>query len=205
MIAQVTGLVVARGADGVVVDVGGVGYEVMLPPIVEQALGELSDGSPLDLRIAYHATRDQPVPVLYGFTRDEEKRFWELLKSAPKVGPKSAARAMVLPINRIAQAIQEGNRQLVDSLPGISAEGAEKIIASLRKRVAPFAALAEATAAPPPASDDELERLAVALLVEMGIKRPDAARDVARLLKQQPDLRTVEDLVMEYFRKTPAK
>jgi Holliday junction resolvasome RuvABC DNA-binding subunit len=88
-------------------------------------------------------------------------------------------------------------------LPGISAEGAEKIIASLRKRVGPFAALEEATAPPAPASEDELERLAVALLVEMGIKRPDAQRDVTRLLQEHPDLRTVEDLVMEYFRKTP--
>ena len=201
MIVSLRGVFRGRTNDGIVVDVDGVGYEVVLPPIVEQALGELADGSPLDLRIAYHATRDQPVPVLYGFTRDEEKRFWELLKSAPKIGPKSAARAMVLPVNRIAQAIQEGNRQLVDSLPGISAEGADKIIASLRKRVAPFAALADATAPPPPASGDELERLAVALLVEMGIKRADASRDVARLLQQQPDLRSVEDLVMEYFKK----
>jgi holliday junction DNA helicase RuvA len=203
MIVSLRGVYRGRTNHGVIVDVAGVGYEVMLPPIVEQALGELSDGAPLDLRIAYHATRDQPVPVLYGFTRDEERRFWELLKSAPKVGPKSAARAMVLPINHIAQAIQDGNRQLVDSLPGISAEGAEKIIASLRKRVAPFAALAEAAAAPAPASEDELERLAVALLVEMGIKRPEAQRDVTRLLKEHPDFRTVEDLVMEYFRKTP--
>jgi Holliday junction DNA helicase RuvA len=203
MIVSLRGAYRGRGVDGIVVDVNGVGYEVFVPPIVEQALGELADGSIVDLRIAYHATRDQPVPVLYGFTRDEEKRFWELLKSAPKVGPKSAARAMVLPIPKIAQAIQEGNRQLVDSLPGISAEGAEKIIASLRKKVAPFAALEEATAPPPPASDEELERLAIALLVEMGIKRPDAVRDVARLRREHPDLRTVEDLVMEYFRKTP--
>ncbi|HZS00315.1 MAG TPA: Holliday junction branch migration protein RuvA [Chloroflexota bacterium] len=203
MIVSLRGVYRGHTADGIVVEVGGVGYEVMLPPIVEQALGELADGAPLDLRIAYHATRDQPVPVLYGFTRDEERRFWELLKSAPKVGPKSAARAMVLPIHSIAQAIQEGNRQLVDSLPGISAEGAEKIIASLRKRVAPFAALEAPTPSPAPASEDELERLAVALLVEMGIKRPDAQRDIARLRKEHPDLRTVEDLVMEYFRKSP--
>ncbi len=203
MIVSLRGVYRGRTTDGVIVDVGGVGYEVLLPPIVDQALGELADGAPLDLRIAYHATRDQPVPVLYGFRRDEEKRFWELLKSAPKVGPKSAARAMVLPINRIAEAIQEGNRQLVDSLPGISAEGADKIIASLRKRVAPFAALAETTAAPVPASGEDLERLAVALLVEMGITRPDATRDVARLLKEHPELHAVEDVVMEYFRRPP--
>ena len=84
MIVSLRGVFRGRTNDGIVVDVDGVGYEVVLPPIVEQALGELSDGSPLDLRIAYHATRDQPVPVLYGFTRDEEKRFWELLKSAPE-------------------------------------------------------------------------------------------------------------------------
>jgi Holliday junction DNA helicase RuvA len=203
MIVSLRGAYRGRGADGIVVEVNGVGYEVVLPPIVEQALGELSDGATVDLRIFYHATRDQPAPVLYGFTRDEEKRFWELLKSAPKVGPKSAARAMVLPIPKIAQAIQEGNRQLVDSLPGISAEGAEKIIASLRKKVAPFAALEDAAAPRPPASDEELERLAVALLVEMGIRRPEATRDVARLRREHPDLRAVEDLVMEYFRKPP--
>ncbi len=203
MIVSLRGVYGGRGSDGIVLDVNGVGYEVFLPPIVEQALGELIDGAPVDLRIAYHATRDQPVPVLYGFIRDEERRFWELLRSAPKVGPKSAARAMVLPIHRIAQAIQEGNRQLVDSLPGISAEGAEKIIASLRKRVAPFAALEEPAVPPPPASEEELVRLAVALLVEMGIRRPDAVRDVARLRQDHPELHTVEDLVMEYFRKTP--
>lgn len=204
MIVSLRGIFRGRTAEGIIVEVGGVGYEVLLPPIVEQALGELTEGRELDLRIAYYATRDQPVPVLFGFTRDEERQFWELLRSAPQVGPKSAARAMVLPINRIAQAIQEGNRQLVDSLPGISAQGADKIIASLRKKVARFATLsdAEVVAPPPPRSDEELERLAVAFLVEMGVKRADAARDVARLRQQHPELHTVEDLVMEYFRKT---
>ena len=204
MIVSLRGAYRGRTADGVIVEVAGVGYEVVLPPIVEQALGELAEGRELDLRIAYHATRDQPVPVLFGFTRDEERQFWELLKSAPQIGPKSAARAMVLPVNRIAQAIQDGNRELVDSLPGISAQGAEKIIASLRKRVVRFAQLsnAEAAAAPPPTSDEELERLAVALLLEMGVRRADAVRDVGRLRKEHPELTTVEDLVMEYFRKT---
>jgi Holliday junction DNA helicase RuvA len=201
MIVSLRGVYRGRASEGIVVEANGVGYEVLLPPIVEQALGPLQDGSPIALHIAYHATRDQPVPVLFGFLREEEKRFWELLKSAPKVGPKSAARAMVLPIHTIAQAIQDGNRQLIDSLPGISAEGAEKIIASLRKRVAPFIALGEAAPPAPPPTDEELERLAVALLVEMGIKRADAARDVARLRRAHPEITTVEDLVVEYFRK----
>jgi Holliday junction DNA helicase RuvA len=201
MIAALRGTYRGRADDGIILDVNGVGYEVVLPPIVEQALGPLSDGRALDLRIAYVATRDNPIPVLYGFARDEERQFWELLRSVSRVGPKSAARAMVLPINRIAEAIRDQNTHLVDSLPGISAAGAEKIVASLRKKVAPFAALEEAGGPDVLPSEDELERLAVDLLVEMGIRRPDARRAVVKLLEADPAPQTVEDVVMEYFKR----
>lgn len=200
MIASLRGVFRGRVGEAIVLDVGGVGYEVLLPPIVEQGLGPLAEGTPLDLKISYLATRDQPIPVLYGFARDEERQFWSLLKSVSRVGPKGASRAMVLPINRIAQAIMEQNTRLVDSLPGISAAGAEKIVATLRQKVAGFAALEEAAAPVGPTDDDELKRLATDLLVEMGIKRPEASRDVGRLVKSRPELRAVEDLVMEYFR-----
>ncbi len=200
MIAALRGAYRGRSGDMVVLDVNGVGYEVLLPPIVEQALGTLVDGTPLDLKIAYVASRDQPTPVLYGFLRDEEKQFWTLLKSVAKIGPRGAARAMVLPINRIAEAISDQNTRLVDSLPGISAAGAEKIVATLRQKVTAFAQLEETASAPRPSDDRELKRLAVELLVDMGIKRPDATRDVTRLLEARPELRVVEDVVMEYFR-----
>ncbi|MGE3268110.1 MAG: Holliday junction branch migration protein RuvA [Chloroflexota bacterium] len=200
MIAALRGTFRGRTGDGIILDVGGVGYEVVLPPIVEQGLGELTDGRVLDLRIAYIATRDNPTPVLYGFARDEERQFWELLRSVSRVGPKSAARAMVLPINRMAEAIRDQNTHLVDSLPGISAASAEKIVASLRRKIGPFAALEETPAPDAPASEDEVKRLAVDLLVEMGIRRPDAGRAVSKLQEENPELRTVEDLVMEYFR-----
>jgi Holliday junction DNA helicase RuvA len=200
MIAALRGTFRGRTGDAIIVDVAGLGYEVVLPPIVEQALGPLGEGTALDLKIAYIATRDNPTPVLYGFAREEEKQFWSLLKSVARVGPKSAARAMVLPINRIAEAIRDQNTHLVDSLPGISAAGAEKIVATLRQKVAPFVGLEEPPAPDLPPEGDELKRLAVTLLVEMGIRRPDAVRAVAKLLDANPDLRTVEDVVMEYFR-----
>jgi len=201
MIAALRGTYRGRSGDGIIVDVGGVGYEVVLPPIVEQALGALDEGQALELRIAYVATRDNPIPVLYGFARDEERQFWDLLRSVSRVGPKSAARAMVLPINRIASAIRDQNTHLVDSLPGISAAGAEKIVATLRRKVDPFAALEEVASPGLPPSDDELKRLAIDLLVEMGIRRPDAGRAVVKLLEADPPPRTVEDVVMEYFKR----
>jgi holliday junction DNA helicase RuvA len=201
MIAALRGTYRGRTDDGIVVDVNGIGYEVLLPPIVEQALGSLEDGRALDLRIAYIATRDNPVPVLYGFARDEERQFWDLLRSVSRVGPKSAARAMVLPIHSMAEAIRDQNTHLVDSLPGISAAGAEKIVASLRRKVERFTTLEEPPGPDLPPSDDELKRLATDLLVEMGIRRPDAGRAVAKLLEADPPPRTVEDVVMEYFKR----
>jgi Holliday junction DNA helicase RuvA len=200
MIAALRGTYRGRTDDGIVLDVGGVGYEVVLPPIVEQALGVLEEGRALDLRISYIATRDNPIPVLYGFARDEERQFWDLLRSVARVGPKSAARAMVLPIRSIAEAIRDQNTHLVDSLPGISAASAEKIVASLRRKVEPYAALEEAASPDAPTSDDELKRLAVDLLVEMGIRRPEASRAVTKLLDVEPAPTTVEEIVMEYFR-----
>lgn len=200
MIASLRGAFRGRTSDGIIVEAGGVGYEVVLPPIVEQALGELTDGRELHFKIAYIATRDNPVPVLYGFARDEERQFWDLLRSVSRVGPKSAARAMVLPINRMAEAIRDQNTHLVDSLPGISAASAEKIVASLRRKIGPFAELEEPPAGDLPPTEDEMKRLAVDLLVEMGIRRPDASKAVSKLIEGNPDLRSVEDLVMEYFR-----
>jgi len=201
MIAALRGTFRGRTDDGIVVDVAGVGYEVVLPPIVEQALGPLADGRALDLKIAYVATRDNPVPVLYGFLRDEERRFWDLLRSVSRVGPKSAARAMVLPISKMAEAIRDQNTHLVDSLPGISAASAEKIVAALRKKVGPFAQLEEPPGPDSPPTDDEIKRLAVDLLAEMGIRRPDASRAVTKLLEAEDGPRTVEDVVMEYFKR----
>jgi holliday junction DNA helicase RuvA len=200
MIAFLKGAYRGRSDDGIIVEVSGVGYEVVLPPIVEQGLGPLTDGKVLDLRIAYVATRDNPTPVLYGFARDEERKFWDLLRSVSRVGPKSAARAMVLPINRMAEAIRDQNTHLVDSLPGISAASAEKIVASLRRKIGPFAELEEVAMPDLPPTEDELKRLAVNLLVEMGIRRPDANRAVGKLLEENPSLTSVEDVVMEYFR-----
>jgi Holliday junction DNA helicase RuvA len=200
MIAALRGTYRGRTGDGIILDVNGVGYEVVLPPIVEQSFGTLVEGRALDLRIAYVATRDNPIPVLYGFAREEERQFWVLLHSVSRVGPKSAARAMVLPINRIAEAIRDQNTHLVDSLPGISAAGAEKIVATLRKKVGPFAALEETASSDAPPSEDELERLAVDLLVEMGIRRPDARKAVVKLLKEHTELQAVEDVIMEYFK-----
>ena len=201
MIARLRGKPVARRADGLVLDVGGVGYLVYLPPVVWDALGDVEPGHELHFRIFYQASAQQPKPTLFGFLTEEEKEFFELLASVPRMGGRNAAKAMVLPVNVLAQAIQEGNGQLLTRLPGVSSTGAEKLIASLRKKVGPFAALEHVAAAPPADTRDELRTDAIELLLVMDVKRPEAARGVEQILESEPELATVQDVITEFFRR----
>ena len=183
----------------VLLEVGGVGYEIVIPPIVREDLSRVATGSELTLYVSAQATRDQPWPTLFGFLTPEQKGFWQLLISVPRLGGRSAARAMVSPVEQIAAAIQQANRAYLDGLPGITLDGADKIIASLRKKVAPFATAEPRQPVRPPNPADELRADAIALLLQMGLKRPEAQREVDRLLSTRDDILSVQDIITEHF------
>jgi Holliday junction DNA helicase RuvA len=189
--------------EAIVLEVSGVGYEVLVPPIVDQ---DLSTGCPLEsellLYVSAQSGRDQPWPVLFGFLTVEQKAFWQLLISVPRVGGRVAARAMVAPIESIAAAIQESNRAYLDGLPGITLDGADKIIASLRKKVGPFVQPISRTPVPRVrrSEADEMRDDAIALLMQMGLKRPEAQREVTRLLASRDDITSLQDIITAHFK-----
>jgi Holliday junction DNA helicase RuvA len=192
----------------ILLDVGGVGYEMIVPPIVDQELtANYKDDDPLQMWVATMSGRDAPWPVLFGFLTPRQKAFWELLVSVPRVGGKLAARAMVTSIDSIAEAIQDGNRAFLDGLPGITLDGADKMIASLRKKVGPFVQPTTRVSAVPVrrSEADEIRDDAVALLVQMGLKRPEAQRGVDQLLATREDVISIQDIVTEYFRAQHAR
>lgn len=205
MFSYLRGSFKGRDPDGsVVIEVGGIGYSVIVPPIVDGQISAtcVPDGELL-LYVSPQSTRDQPWPVLFGFLSPHQKAFWELLISVPRVGGKLAARAMVAPVDEIAEAIQSGNRAYLDALPGVTLDGADKIIASLRKKVGPFVQpVSDGQVAPRPrrGDADEVRDDAVALLVSMGLKRPEAQRGVDRLLDTRSDITSLQDIITEFFR-----
>jgi Holliday junction DNA helicase RuvA len=194
----------------IVVEASGIGYEVVVPPIVDQ---ELSAAYPLDaellLYVSAQSGRDQPWPVLFGFLSAEQKAFWQLLISVPRVGGRVASRAMTAPIEDIAAAIHQANRAYLDGLPGITLDGADKIIASLRKKVGPF--LQPLSRVPSVAvgghrsEADEMRADAVQLLMQMGLKRPEAQRGVEQLLASRDDITSLQDIITEYFKAQHAR
>jgi Holliday junction DNA helicase RuvA len=205
MYAYLRGTYKGHAADSdeiVIVESGGIGYEVIVPPIVDQELAaSYPIESELTLYVSAQSGRDQPWPTLFGFLSPRQKAFWQLLISVPRVGGRLAARAMVAPIENIAEAIQQANRAYLDGLPGITLDGADKLIASLRKKVGPF--VQDSISRIPavrrnPA--DELRADAVTLLVQLGLKRPDAVRQVNQLLAEREDITSVQDIITEHFR-----
>jgi holliday junction DNA helicase RuvA len=194
--------------EAVLVEVAGVGYEVLVPPIVDQEISaSYQEDDPIQLWVSAQSGRDQPWPILFGFLNPSQKAFWELLISVPRVGGKLAARAMVTSVDSIAEAIQDGNRAFLDGLPGITIDGADKIIASLRKKVGPFVqpTTRVVVAAARRTEADEMRDDAVALLVQMGLKRPEAQRGVDQLLATREDIISIQDIITQYFRARGAR
>jgi Holliday junction DNA helicase RuvA len=210
MYAYLRGAYKGRAGDGdeaILIEAGGIGYEVIVPPIV---YGEIAANYPIDselvLFVSAQSGRDQPWPVLFGFFTAEQKAFWQLLVSVPRVGGRIASRAMVAPIETIAEAIQGANRTYLDGLPGITLDGADRLIASLRKKVAPFIQPISRlpTARRRRSVAEETREDAIALLMQMGLKRPEAQRGVDQLLDSREDIATVQDVVTAFLRtRTP--
>ena len=191
-----------------ILESAGVGYEVVLPPVVARGLEDLmagdgAEGAELELVIYYHATRDQPRPVLIGFARDVEREFFERLITVKDVGPLVAARALVAPIADIAEAIVRKDERFLRRLPGIGPQKCRNIVAQLEGKVAKYALLPreEAPTLPPREEADKLRVLVRDVLVrQMGLRPGEADQAIREALARRPDVDAPEALFEEIYR-----
>ena len=209
MIATLRGHLRRKLEDRVVLECGGIGYEVFLPPIALRALegAEVGEKAPeLELVIYYHATRDQPRPVLIGFTTDLDKEFFERLITVKDIGPMIAARALASPVAELASAIARQDEKYLRALPGIGPQKAKNIVAQLQNKVAKFALAREGTPEAPPAAPaapdvDGLREMVWEVLVkQLGHRPSEASQMIADALKRKPDLMSAEELFNEIYR-----
>jgi len=207
MISYITGTIrsLTREPGRVVVIAGGVGYEVSLPTYVYQSLANdgIGEGSQVELEIYYHVTERQPKPMLVGFRHPSEKLFFEQLIQVEGIGPAKAASALVFPVSTIATAIENEDLGSLQRLPGIGSRAAQKIVATLRGKVAATALLVDAGIseqgqAPPP-SDARSE--AIEALITLGYRPTEAQDKVDAVLRQTPEAADdLQDLMREVFK-----
>ena len=204
MISYLEGTLLKKSEDKIVILCQGVGYEVLLPAIVRQTYNSKNageDGDRIKLHIFHHQSERQPKPMLVGFNLDVEKEFFEKFIKVEAIGPIAAVKALVLPVNLIAQAIEERDVKTRERLKGIGKRTAEKIVATLNGKVGKFALVKEEMI-PSTIEPEDLRRLVENVLVkQLGHKRSEALNMVEEALTKNPGIATPEELFEEVYRR----
>ena len=131
MIAHVRGPVAAVTLTSAVIDVGGVGMQVMCTP---STIASLRIGHEVQLSTSMVVREDSLT--IFGFASTDERDMFELVQTASGVGPKVAqAMLAVLDPDRLRQAIGQSDLATLTSVPGIGRKGAERIVVELKDRV----------------------------------------------------------------------
>jgi holliday junction DNA helicase RuvA len=133
VIAQVSGRLAAKQADRVIVHTaGGVGYEVIVPLGVMEHLPAI--GEPVTLATEL-VVRDDAW-ALYGFARDAERRFFQLITGVAGVGPRTAIALMsALGVERAVRALRERDIAALASVSGIGRKTAERLALELADKL----------------------------------------------------------------------
>ncbi len=186
MIAHLTGKLIQKQPNSVIIDVGGVGYELIVPLSTFYELGET--GSDVSLR-AYTYVREDTLQ-LFGFKSDGEKRLFLLLTSVSGIGPRLAIILLSgLSPEEIIQAIRENNLVRLVSVPGVGKKTAERLVVELKDKVAAAAwteMAARAAASSGSSQSSALRDDVVSALVNLGYQRPAAERALNEALKDEP-------------------
>ena len=146
MIARIEGKLVKLDTDSALVQVGAVGYEVMLPSYCVSAL---SDKVGTDITLCtmeyYEGTPGggNLIPRMVGFLSAGERDFFTKFISVKGIGIKKGLRALSIPIATIAAAIEDGDDKTLMSLPEVGKRTAQQIIAELKGKLQTFAVGAE--------------------------------------------------------------
>ena len=159
MIARLRGKPVARRADGLVVDVGGVGYLVQATP---SALRRAEGASEVSLETYLHVRED--ALQLYGFAEPAERELFELLLGVTGVGPKVAlAIVSGSPPAELRRAIALDDTARFEAIPGIGRKTAQRVVMELKEKLGAGVPEAAGGVAPHVVARDALVELGYAV------------------------------------------
>jgi Holliday junction DNA helicase RuvA len=181
VIAHLRGRILEKQPNRIVVDVGGVGYDVAVPLSTFYGLGEA--GAEIVLRIHTHV-REEAIS-LYGFGSRLEQELFERLISISGIGPKVALAVLSgIEPTELIRAIQRGDLVRLTAIPGVGKKTAERIVLELKDRLPrhdaaePSEGLIEA-----PAVRDDI----LSALMNLGYHRPLAEKAVDAAMKTIQD------------------
>jgi holliday junction DNA helicase RuvA len=144
VITKITGTLVRVDDDQAVLQIDAFEYQVLIPEFARRQL-QPHVGEPVSLHTIYYLdgnpAHGRLTPRMVGFLKEVEREFFELFCSVDGVGVRKALRAMVRPVQDVADLIEQQDAKGLSALPGIGPAMAERIIAKLRRKMPKFALL----------------------------------------------------------------
>jgi Holliday junction DNA helicase RuvA len=183
VIARLKGTLAEKAPNRLTVDVGGVGYDVLVPLSTFYGIGE--PGADVALRIHTHVRED--VIALYGFATALEQELFERLISISGIGPKLALAVLSgIDTGDLVRAIRTQDVARLVRIPGVGKKTAERIGLELKDRLP----LASPAAGGPPegaAPGDDARSDLLSALINLGYKGQVAEKAVDAAIKKTPD------------------
>lgn len=205
MIAALTGELRHVHEDRVHLQAGSMLYELLVSaadvPLLQTGVGET-----MTFHTIFYLEGDSSggsmEPRLIGFLRTEDKKFFEKFITVKGIGPKKALRALIYPAGDVAQAIESKDTKFLVGLPQIGKRMAEQIVAELSGKVSEFATphVGGKPSIAGAGGRNPIEEEAVAVLIALGERRPDAEHLLDRARQANPNAKSSNDLVREMLR-----
>lgn len=198
MIGRLTGRAVEDADGGLVLDVNGVGYEVVVPL---GTLGRAARDAEDRVTLFVHTHVREDALSLFGFASDADRLAFRTLIGVSNVGPKTAIQVLSsLPAPELGAAIARKELGKLTGIPGIGKKTAERLLLELKDKLPVLEAAAPrvtAGAAPPArAASSNAKELLTRALVNMGYRQVEAERAVDQL-GPRVDEAPMPDLVKE--------
>lgn len=206
MISRVTGEITSLKEGALLIENGGISYEVLVPLAVMSAIEkECGLKGRIEL-VTYHylqLSQSTAIPVLIGFQNEVEKEFFEKFISVSGIGPKAACRALAEPFSSIAGAIDSGNESFLKGLPGIGARKAAEIVAKLKGKVGKYGLIRDEFVGKI-AAGENIKDEAMAILLQLQYKKSEAEGMIHKALERNPEIKTSEEILNEVYREKKA-
>lgn len=206
MIAKISGQLIEKKENFLLINVQGLFYEVLVPlSVMQRVQDSVDDKGHIEL-IVYHYIQMHPgsaFPVLVGFLNTIERDFFLSFIKVSGIGPRAAIKALNRPISEIASAIDQGDLNYLKTLPGIGIQRAKEIVAKLQGKVGKYALIKDKdyTALPQPEAvipawhDEALE-----LLLQLQYNRQEAKAMIQKALERNQGITTTEELLNEVYK-----
>lgn len=185
MIDFLSGTVVEKAEESLVLAVGGIGFRLFVPA---RTLETVEKGQ--ELRVYAHLVFQEDEFFLYGFATPEEREMFVALLSVPQVGPRLAFKLVAaLPPAQLVAAIRRGDLSALDSVKGIGRRTAQRVLLELSER-----ALRWAPPETPPETEKEKIVLQALTSKALGFKAEEARRALEMVRQECPEA-SVEEML----------